>query len=583
VSTEQIRAEFNEMLEGIPNTWTPHETLDFAKASFSGIVTKLDRKTKIETTTLGEQLKKDLTYAHRKLEMHDQNPQLYSEESKVRLLRSITQIENEVEEFTNKQGEHLARITQTKWYHEGEKSNKYFLNIAKFRQLQKQISSITDLDGNKITSQAGIINYITEFYKDLYSKEEHEVDKVSSDKVEEFFKNCPKLSVNDKEFMDSPITLEELTAALKSCKNSTPGPDGISYDFYKKFWPQWGNIILESWNYSLKVGKLPESNLTSAITLLPKEGKNLELIANWRPISLTNCDLKIITKAYAIRLAAVADTIIHPNQSAYIPGRSVMDNLRAIKELARNGISESGKNLLISLDAKKAFDSVSHSYIKLALSKYGFGEGFIGVFDTLYHKLKAKILINGWQSAVIEILKGVKQGDALSCILFIICMDPLIRNINSNDIIKKIKHSKLPDETHTNAFGHADDISNLCNDDPVSIQEIFTEYEKLSKLSNLTLNADKTEIVQFLNNKNTNTNQIARSDYPIHLPALRVQIRSALRAHINMKFPLGNTSNSTDPETANAVFTQHTLTRLMQLNHYNLSRFVVLTSLMTFN
>jgi hypothetical protein len=260
-----------------------------------------------------------------------------------------------------------------------------------------------------------------------------------------------------------------------------------------------------------------------------------------------------------------------------------MDNLRAIKELARNGISESGKNLLISLDAKKAFDSVSHSYIKLALSKYGFGEGFIGVFDTLYHKLKAKILINGWQSAVIEILKGVKQGDALSCILFIICMDPLIRNINSNDIIKKIKHSKLPDETHTNAFGHADDISNLCNDDPVSIQEIFTEYEKLSKLSNLTLNADKTEIVQFLNNKNTNTNQIARSDYPIHLPALRVQIRSALRAHINMKFPLGNTSNSTDPETANAVFTQHTLTRLMQLNHYNLSRFVVLTSLMTFN
>jgi hypothetical protein len=80
---------------------------------------------------------------------------------------------------------------------------------------------------------------------------------------------------------------------------------------------------------------LPESNLTSAITLLPKEGKNLELISNWRPISLTNCDLKIVTKAYAIRLAAVADTIIHSNQSAYIPGRSVMDNLRAIKELAK--------------------------------------------------------------------------------------------------------------------------------------------------------------------------------------------------------------------------------------------------------
>jgi hypothetical protein len=210
----QIRDEFKDMLEGIPTTWTPHEILDFAKASFSGIVTQLDRKTKIKTTTLGEQLKKDLTYAHQK-------------EAKVRLLRLITQIENEVEEFTNKQGEHLARITQTKWYNEGEKSNKYFLNIAKFRQLQKQITSITDSDGNKITSQDGIINYITEFYRELYSKEEYEIDKVSPDKIDEFFKHTPKLSNKDKEFMDSPITLDELTAALKSCKNSTPGPDGI--------------------------------------------------------------------------------------------------------------------------------------------------------------------------------------------------------------------------------------------------------------------------------------------------------------------------------------------------------------------
>jgi hypothetical protein len=145
-------------------------------------------------------------------------------------------------------------------------------------------------------------------------------------------------------------------------------------------------------------------------------------------------------------------------------------------------------------------------------------------------------------------------------------MDPLIRNINGNDNIKKIRHPKLPDNTHTNAFGYADDISNLCNDDPVSIQEIFNEYEKLSRLSNLTLNADKTEIVQFINNKNTNTNQIARSDYPIHLPALRVLIRSALRAHINTKFPLGNSPISTDPQTANAVFCPKYLDKTYVIN-----------------
>jgi hypothetical protein len=71
------------------------------------------------------------------------------------------------------------------------------------------------------------------------------------------------------------------------------------------------------------------------ITLLPKEGKDRKDIKNWRPITRSNCDSKIITKALALKMSEVLDDIIDPNQTAYINGRSVTDSLRSILFLER--------------------------------------------------------------------------------------------------------------------------------------------------------------------------------------------------------------------------------------------------------
>ena len=116
-------------------------------------------------------------------------------------------------------------------------------------------------------------------------------------------------------------------------------------------------------------------------------------------------------------MSKVLDEIIDVNQTAYVNGRAVADNLRSIMFMKEKCAEEKIESILVSLDAKKAFDSVSHKYIELTLRKYGFGEEFINCFKTLYKDLTAKILINGHTSVIINILKGVKQGDALSCAL----------------------------------------------------------------------------------------------------------------------------------------------------------------------
>jgi hypothetical protein len=161
------------------------------------------------------------------------------------------------------------------------------------------------------------------------------------------------------------------------------------------------------------------------------------------------------------------------------------------------------EGVLVSLDARKALDSVDHKYIEKTLKEYGIGPRFIKFSKTLYGELTAKILNNGHLSRGINILRGMKQGDTLSCVIFIVCIDPLVRNLNADNEIKIIELqtniSKKYVNYKTGAF--ADDIGVLCKGEPASVQKVFTQYERLSRRSGLVLNADKTEILLLYTNR----------------------------------------------------------------------------------
>jgi len=494
---EQMKAEITFLLNQIPPDWNGHMKLEFLKmsirstfAKFTSIVRNED-KIEIENLELGlnetEKLKQKIL---------NNNNNLSPAELKIRfdkIEKIRVEMNNNLELLRSKLTIKQEFNTNAKWYEYGEKPNKFFLNLNKFRNKQKIVDEIND-GPLKYIGHDKVIEGIKSFYKKLYSSHYSNVTQMED---EDFFKLCPHLSAVNKDIMDKDITIDEIYKALLTCKDSSPGPDGIPYSVYKTFWPLVGVIIKESWDYSVQTGETPESHKESVITILPKEGKDLNDIKNWRPITLSNCDAKIITKTLANRLNLILDTVIDPSQTAYVPGRSVMDNIRS-NTFVKNYCRKNKINaVLASLDAKKAFDSVDHNYIETVLRKYGFGSKFRSYFKTLYKDLSAKILVNGYLSDSIKIERGVKQGDALSCAIFILCIDPLIRNLNNNDKIKPIiiKNKSNILKRHHKASGFADDISVACMNDNLSLNNIFVEYQRLTKLSGLTLNADKTEIL----------------------------------------------------------------------------------------
>ena len=121
----------------------------------------------------------------------------------------------------------------------------------------------------------------------------------------------------------------------------------------------------------------------------------------------------------------------------------------------------------------------------------------------LDRNITARILVNGFASESIKIERGVKQGDALSCAIFILCIDPLLRNLNKNKRIEEVKirrKNAKNEEINFKGAAYADDISIICRKSIDCIQQVFYEYERLTKRSGLELNADKTEILN-LNSK----------------------------------------------------------------------------------
>ena len=150
---------------------------------------------------------------------------------------------------------------------------------------------------------------------------------------------------------EGKIEYTECVNVLQSFqKNKTPGNDGLTIEFYVAFWSLIGRPLVDCVNYSYEFGELSNSQKQAIITLIEKKGKEKRLIKNWRPISLTNVDAKIISKVLAKRLEKVLPNLIHPNQNAFVKGRSIFDAIRAIDDIVDYAKRNSWSGILIAID-----------------------------------------------------------------------------------------------------------------------------------------------------------------------------------------------------------------------------------------
>jgi exonuclease III len=496
---EIIKQELENWIKMISPDWTPDKVWDFIKVGLHSIAYSMSRKEISAQAQQKKELQDKLTSLKLSL------PNLLTQGEIDTCNKNITDTETELEKIFEEEADKLLFISGLKWRENGEKSSKYFFGLAKKRQDESAVVMLKDEQDIPQTKLDKIMDIARTFYKKLYELK----TLVPITPENDFFNLCPLLTNEAKDLMEKDLTLQELLCTLKTCNESAPGPDGIPYSYYKTFHSILLPKMLQAWHWSLASDSLCSSQTLSSIFLIPKKDKDKTNIKNWRPITLSNCDTKIITKAYAIRLNSVLDQIIHKSQSAYVPGRNIMDNIRTLNVCKQYAAKNNIDSVIISLDAQKAFDSVDHRYLDCVLKKYGFGDHFRKIFNLLYKDNKSTLLINGFQTSPLSIQRGVKQGDALSCGLFILALDPLIRNIDNNSEIDPIvlRSSRFNNTLINKIFAYADDICIYTLNNMASVKAVFYEYERLTKISGLQLNADKTEFLHINNNFNYNADR----------------------------------------------------------------------------
>ena len=329
--------------------------------------------------------------------------------------------------------------SRARWYEKGEKSNQYFLNLESSRGKKSTIRKILKEDQSLTTNPKEIMDELRSFYSNLYQVNSTKESEASLDAFLNSV-SVPTLSEIQKEKCEEKLTIGECFYILNGFqKNKTPGNDGLTAEFYLAFWPILGKHLVACLNYAHNHGELSNSQKQAVITLLEKKGKDKRLIKNWRPISLINVDTKIASKALAKRLENILPDLIHYNQNAYVKGRSIFDAIRTIDDVLEYTKCSDQSGILVTIDFEKAFDSLDHRFLLKVLRTFNFGPSFIQWIRTFYSNVSSCVINNGFATSYFNVDRGVRQGDPLSPLLFILSLEVLACSIRQNDKIQGIK------------------------------------------------------------------------------------------------------------------------------------------------
>lgn len=238
--------------------------------------------------------------------------------------------------------------------HKGDQNIKFFYASTQTRRRINHIDALLDKNGCMKGCENGLNEVMVDYFNDLFQASEiewYEIIECIQPKVTSF-QNMSLLA---------PVVESEVKKALFCMHpDKSPGPDGMSPDFYQKHWDMIREDMVKLVQQFFETSKFEHQVTDTNIVLIPKKSNSTRML-ELRPISLYNVSYNIVSKVLANRLREVLDNIISPTQSAFVPGRLITNNIMISYEVMhymKRKIKGKKSWMTLKLNMSKAYDKV---------------------------------------------------------------------------------------------------------------------------------------------------------------------------------------------------------------------------------
>ncbi|KAL2893324.1 LINE-1 retrotransposable element ORF2 protein [Bienertia sinuspersici] len=386
---------------------------------------------------------------------------------------------------------YLRQKAKASWIKEGDDNTALFHSCIRKRILQNNVYAIRDMGGVMQDTPEGIQGAFVDYYKELLGKAKEGRTQVHS----EIIKKGPVLQEDQKRKLVQPFTKEEVRKAIFSIPgNKSPGPDGFGTHFYKQNWDLIGEEVTNAILDFFESGKLLKEVNNTFLVLIPKVSKPLD-VSEFRPIACCNTIYKGITKLLCSRLKEVLPDLISENQGAFVHGRYIVHNIMVCQDLVRRyGRKNNSPSYMIKLDLRKAYDTVEWNFIEEMLREMCFPNLFTEWIKECFTSPSFSLVLNGSPNGYFKSCRGLRQGDPLSPLLFVLGMEYLSRilnNLHDDSTFKFHPRCKGIKLTH---MCFADDLIMCCRGERNSVEKLLHCFNEFSRASGLQANNSKTEL-----------------------------------------------------------------------------------------